>query len=90
MGPSPSQERVLFCLAKHKPPKPVVTGSKPVGPVFIIYLSSLDLFSGCIIELNSTLSKLNAQDMCLGCRRNLNFDVIFYSSNPYMSTQRCY
>ena len=56
MGPSPSQERVLFCLAKHKPPKPVVTGSKPVGPVFIIYLSSLDLFSGCIIGLNSTLS----------------------------------
>jgi hypothetical protein len=40
--------------------------------------------------LNSTLSELNAQDMYLGCRRNLNFDVIFYSSNPYMSTQGCY
>ena len=33
-GPSPSQDRVLFLSLekKHKPPEPVVVGSKPTGP----------------------------------------------------------
>lgn len=36
-GPSPSQDRVLFFAKKeHKPPKPVVVGSKPTGPAISI------------------------------------------------------